>query len=116
MLSLRIDRFEFEDPASEQMLEIDISRQSKYPFPDAESFVREAVSAHAAANLAESRPFYMISGRAKVSEYLKRFANIEVPLHADWATYLMAEPDWDQVHLVICAPGVFIRYHWSTSA
>lgn len=116
MLSIRVDSFEFDDPASEQVIEIDTSRQSKYLLPDVEAFVRVAISDHAAANLAAPRPFYSIPGRVQVTEYLKRFAGIDVPLHVDWVTYPIEEPDWNQVHLVICAPGVFIRYHWSTSA
>ncbi|WPH17287.1 hypothetical protein [Variovorax paradoxus] len=38
MLSLRIDQFEFDDPGSEESLEIDVSGQSRFPHPDVKAF------------------------------------------------------------------------------
>jgi hypothetical protein len=38
---------------------------------------------------------------------LKQFAGVDVPVHCDWPTYELEKESWDQVHLVICAPGVF---------
>lgn len=116
MLSVRIDQFEFDDPGSEEAVEIDVSRQSKSPYPDVTSFVRATVGVLAATTLAEPKPFHLVHDRRQISEYVKRFANIDIPLHADWLTYQLATESWDQTHLAICAPGIFIRYHWSTSA
>lgn len=114
MLSLRIDQFEFDDPGSEEALEIDVSRQSSFPHPNVQAFVRSVVGVDAA--LPEPQPFYRVHGRGQVSEYIKRFANIELPLHCDWPTYNLVAESWDQTHLVICGVGMFIRYQWSTSA
>lgn len=114
MLSLRIDQFEFEDPGSEESLEIDVSRRSKFPHPDMGAFVGTAIGVQAASALPVPSPFYSYSGKRQVSEHIKRFAHIDIPLHADWPTYILST--WDQIHLVICSPEQFIRYQWSTSA
>ncbi|MFH1814668.1 MAG: hypothetical protein ABIF28_10965 [Pseudomonadota bacterium] len=116
MISLRIDQFEFDNPGSEEALEIDVSRQSNFPHPDVGAFVGATVGVQAASTLAEPKPFYLVSSRGQVSEYVKRFANIEIPLHAEWLTYTLVTESWDQTHLAICGPGIFIRYQWSTSA
>lgn len=116
MLSLRIDQFEFDDPGSEEAVEIDVSRQSRFPHPDVSAFVASTVGVQEAKTLPEPKPFYAVTDRSCVSEYVKRFANIEIPLHADWPTYKLTAESWDQTHLVIIASGIFIRYQWSTSA
>lgn len=116
MISLRIDQFEFDNPGSEEALEIDVSRQSKFPHPDVGAFVASTVGVQAASALAEPKPFYLVSSRGQVSEYVGRFVNIEIPLHAEWPTYTLVAEPWDQTHLAICGPGIFIRYQWSTSA
>ena len=116
MRSLRIDQFEFDDPGSEETLEIDISRRSNFPHPDVGSFVGATVGVQAAQELPEPQPFYAAPSKGQVSEYIKRFADFEIPLHADWPTYTLATESWDITHLVICGPGLFIRYQWSTSA
>jgi len=116
MISLRIDQFEFDDSGSEEALEIDVSRQSTFPHPDVAAFIGATVGVQAASTLAEPKPFYLISSRGQVSEYVKRFANIVIPLHAEWHTYTLATESWDQTHLVVRGPGVFIRYKWSTTA
>ncbi|WP_124543775.1 hypothetical protein [Piscinibacter terrae] len=116
MLSLRIDQFEFDDPGSEESIEIDLARQSKFPNPDVVTFITSTVGVQVATTLPEPKPFYFVSDRSRVSKYIKRFANIEIPLHADWLTHQLTADSWDQTHLVISAPGIFIRYQWSTSA
>ncbi|MGJ7527470.1 hypothetical protein [Variovorax sp. GB1P17] len=116
MLSLRIDQFEFDDPGSEESLEIDVSSQSRFPHPDVKAFVRSTVDVSHASALDEPMPFYRVADRACVSDYLKRFAKVDVPPHCDWPTYLLSKDSWDETHLVICGPTTFIRYHWSSSA
>lgn len=116
MLSLRIDQFEFDDPGSEEAVEIDVSRQSNFPHSDIAAFLKETVGIQVASALAEPNPFCKVPDRERISEYLKRFANIEIPLHAQWPTYELATEDWDQTHVAICGPKFFIRYQWSTSA
>jgi hypothetical protein len=116
MISLRIDQFEFDNHGSEEALEIDVSRQSKFPHPDVGVFVGTTAGFQAASTLVEPKPFNKLSSRAQVSEYVKRFANIAIPLYAEWPTYMLATESWHQIHLVICGPGLFIRYQWTTSA
>lgn len=116
MRSIKVDQFEFENSGSEESLEIDISQQSPFPHPEVQAFVASTIGVAAASSLGEAVPFYRIPCRSQVSEYLRRFAEVDVPLHIDWPTYELEDVLWDQVHLVICAPGMFIRYHWSTSA
>lgn len=116
MHSIRIDQFEFDDPGSEEAIEIDVARPSKFAYPNVSAFVGAVVGIVAAAALVEPEPFYRVFDRSRTSEYLKRFANIDVPLHADWPTYKLETESRHQTHLVICAPSMFIRYQWSTSA
>jgi hypothetical protein len=114
--SIKIDQFEFDDPGSEESLEIDLSRKSRFPHPDVKAFVASAVGVAAASSLGNPVPFYSNSHRSQVAEYLKRFAGVDVPTHCDWPTYELEKESWDQAHLIICTPGVFVRYQWSTSA
>lgn len=82
MRSIRIDPYAFDNPASEASLLIDLSRPSEFPHPDVKAFVGAVVSAAAASSLHDSIPFYRISQREKVSEYLKCFASMDLPVHA----------------------------------
>jgi len=116
MRSYRVDQFEFDDPGTEEAVEIDVSRKSVFPHPNVRSFVGSAVSVQAAEKLPEPTPFNVVHGRAEVCRHVKRFASIEIPLDADWLTYRLATDRPDEILLVICAPGMFIHYHWSTSA
>ena len=116
MISLRIDQFEFDDPGAEESVEIDVSRPSRFPHPDVIAFVAATVGVQAAKALADPIPFHAVDARSQVSGYVKRFANIDTPLHADWLTYQLAPESWDETHLVVHARGVFIRYQWTTSA
>ncbi|WP_143129141.1 hypothetical protein [Variovorax sp. PDC80] len=43
MISLRIDQFEFDDPGSEESLEIDVSGRFKFPHPNVKAFVESTV-------------------------------------------------------------------------
>jgi hypothetical protein len=116
MLSLRIDQFEFDDPGSEESLEIDVSRPSRFPHPDVKAFVGSTVDFSLAPTLDEPIPFYRVADRTRVGNYLRRFAKVDVPPHCEWPTYLLSSDSWDETHLVICGPTAFIRYRWSTSA
>ena len=116
MRSIKVDQYEFENSGSEESLEIDLSQKSQFPHPEVRAFVGSTVGVAAASSLGESAHFFQSANRWQVSEYLKRFAGIDVPVHSDWPTYELEKESWDRVHLVICAPGVFIRYQWSTSA
>ncbi|MCT8176346.1 hypothetical protein [Variovorax sp. CY25R-8] len=116
MFSLRIDPFEFDDPGSEESLEIDVSGRSKFPHPDVKAFVKSTADASQALTLEESVPFYRVEDRWRIAEYLNRFARIDVPPHCDWPAYLLSRELWNETHLVICTPMKFIRYRWSTTA
>ena len=116
MRSLQIDQFEFDDPGSEEHLEIDFCRQSSFPHSNVSAFVGSVVGVEAASALGDPTPFFRIAHRSQIGEYVKRFTNIDIPLHAEWPTYPLAAESWDEIHLVICGPDFFIRYHWSTSA
>ena len=116
MLSYRVDQFEFDNPSTEEVVEIDVSRQSVFPHPDVSSFVGAVVSVQAAESLPEPTPFNVVHGRAEVRQHVKRFADIEIPTDVAWPTYRLDTHSPDEVLLVLCAPGFFIRYQWSTSA
>jgi hypothetical protein len=116
MRSIKVDQFEFDDPGSEESLEIQVSRRSQFPHPDVKSFVGSVVNVHVAASLPEPVPFFKVGGRNQISEHLRRFANLDAPLHCDWPSYRLASESSDEVSLIICAPNAFIRYCWSTSA
>ena len=116
MLSLCLDQFEFEDSGSEEALETDAARQSRFPHPDVASFVGAVIGIAAAASLPEPKPFFRVARRSTAGDYLRRFAQLDVPPRCDWPTCEFDEGSWDEVHLVICGPGVFIRYRWSATA
>lgn len=116
MLSIRIDQFEFVYPDAEEKLEIDVSKRSRFPHPDVKAFAGSTIGVPAASALPEPVPFYRMAERGSISEYLERFARIDVSRHCDWATHILSEGSWDEVHLIICMPDAFVRYHWSTSA
>ncbi len=116
MRYINIDQYEFDDSSSEESLEINLSRRSHFPHTDLSAFVVSTVNLAAASSLDEPMPFYKTPSRSQVAEYLKRFANLDVPVHSDWPTYKLERESWDQVHLVICSPEFFIRYQWRTSA
>jgi hypothetical protein len=100
MRSFRIDQFEFESPGSEEAVEIDIARQSS-PYPDIGSFIGATVGVDAAAALVEPTPFHLMPDRVLVSEHIKRFANIEIPLHSAWLTYQLTADSSDDTHVAI---------------
>jgi len=116
MRSIRLDQFEFDDSGSEEALELDISRQSTFPHPTPHAFVQSTLGVEAAASLGNPQPFFRVPGRGQVSEYLKRYADIDIPPHSDFSTYVLNADSWAGEHLLICGHGVFIRYAWSTSA
>lgn len=110
-----IDQFEFEDSQSEEALEVIAAIQSDFPFSDVAKFVATAVGEQAARNLVQPSPFDERSGGATVRKYLERFTGLSLPSPCNWPTHVISD-EWNECHLVICGPGQFISYRWSTSA
>ncbi len=112
MRTLVIDQFEFENPSTEEHLEVATARRSDFPFPNLGSFARtqgfEGV-------LPDAVPFNELFGSRREIEYLRRHAGITVPEPCLWACReLPAGPD--SRHLLLESEDGFISYRWSTSA
>ncbi len=92
-----------------------VAAKRDYPFPDVRSFVASAAGVKAAECLGPAEPFHEWFGYGMVRGYLARFAGVVVPQPCNWATFVLNqdETDWDGVFE---APGLFIRYHWFTTA
>jgi len=115
MRTLVFDQFEFDVPDSEESLELWIAAKRDFPFPDVRSFVAAATGAKAVEALGPSEPFSEHFGAGMVRSYLARFAGIVVPQPCDWPTYVLKQ-DNDEWDGVFDAGGMFIRYHWCTTA
>jgi hypothetical protein len=115
MRTLTFDQFEFNPPDSEENLHLWIAAKGDLPFPDVRSFVASAMSVEAASALRWPIPFSDSFGYGMVREYLLRFAGVAVPPACVWPTYLLLDDDqeWDGVFE---ADGLFIRYHWWSTA
>ncbi len=57
MRTWSLDQFEFDDPASEEALDIAVAKRSKFPFPDVGEFVASAVGVDASRQLPQPMPF-----------------------------------------------------------
>ncbi|WP_109127371.1 hypothetical protein [Dyella sp. C11] len=115
MRTVTVDQFEFEDPQTEEHLEIAIASRARFPFPDAESFLLSRVESEVIAKAGDTVKFDASLGYGLVREYLQRFAGIELPVDCAWPTHVLEDgPDtWE---LVLTAPDSFIHYVWTTSA
>ena len=115
MRTLTFDQFEFDPPDSEETLHLWIASKSDFPFPDVRSFAAAAVSVEAAPALCQPVPFSDSFGYGIVRGYLPRFAGVTVPPSCTWPTYLLLDDvqEWDGVFE---ADGLFIRYHWWSTA
>ncbi|MBI1322715.1 hypothetical protein GC170_05970 [bacterium] len=116
MRSLYFDQFEFDEPASEECLRIDISHQSRDPLPEIGAFVAKILGDEAALALGDPIPFNRVDGRGQVCEHMKRFADIDIPEHVEWPTYCLVSGSWNEMHLVVCGTAFFIHYYWTTTA
>lgn len=118
MKTLVIDQFEFDNFASEESLEINVASR-RYPsanqFNELAEFVAACVGSEAAANLGPPRTYEDHASCSSISNYLKRFASIDVPIPCDWRMYVLYVDDleWDGV---LETPTLFIRYHWASTA
>jgi hypothetical protein len=115
MRTVSIDQFEFDNPSSEESLEIAVSKRSSFPFPDVQSFV--AARRHTQSNKPLGKPvaFDGKFGYGLVREYLQRFAGVSIPVLCTWPTYILADGEGES-ELIMCAPDHWIHYRWATSA
>jgi hypothetical protein len=115
MRSWVVDQFEFEEPHTEERLEIHAARRSAFPFPDPASFVAASAGARNAQSLASSVPFAERFAYGMVRNHLLRFAGLELPHQCEWPTFVLSDGP-DEWHLILCGPDQFISYCWSTTA
>lgn len=112
MRTIIIDQFEFENPSAEERLEVTTARRSDFPFPSLNSFA----FAHGFEGvLPDSVPLGDLPGSQSVTEYLRRYAGIEVPEPCLWACRELPSGHDDRRLLLETEDG-FISYKWSTSA
>ncbi len=115
MRTWTIDQFEFEDPQSEEMLEVAIASRGRFPFPSVAEFVAAAVGQDAARSLLDAIPFDERMCNGMVREYLDQFTGTPLPSPCEWPTHVLSD-EWNECHIILSAPEKFISYCWSTSA
>lgn len=118
MRRLVYDQFEFDTFASEESLEIHIASRttgSVVQYRELHEFVTASVGGDVFDKLGPALDYNDLASCSSVREYLKRFAQIDVPDPCEWKTYVLYEDDleWDGIFE---APRMFIRYHWSSTA
>ncbi|MEX1231263.1 MAG: hypothetical protein WEB58_13540 [Planctomycetaceae bacterium] len=118
MRKLYFDQFEFDSSSSEESLEIHVALKQLQPqkqFDDLQSFAHASAGESASVNLGKLVPYQDLAGFSSIREYLKRFANINVPDPCDWQMVVLNEDDlyWDGI---LDSPDYFIRYQWSSTA
>lgn len=112
MRTIIIDQFEFENPSTEERLEVTTARRSEFPFPNLSSFA----NAHGFEGLLpEAVPFGDLPGSQSEIGYLRRYAGIEVSEPCLWACRQLPSGE-DARHLLLETEEGFISYKWSTSA
>jgi hypothetical protein len=110
-----MDQFEFEEPQSEEMLEVAVASRSGFPFPSVAEFVACAVGQQAARALIAATPFEGLSEKSTVRKYLGQFTNVQLPSPCEWPTYVLRDV-WNECHYILCSPNGFVSYRWTTSA
>lgn len=135
MRTIEVDQFEFDDPQSEEHLEIATSRRSEW-VPTIAVFACEvgykAVDApptpkgrvdivaylnQSAPSLPASDPLCEVHGHRKVLLHLKQFAGIDAPEPCLWASWIMPSNErYAEENLLIETEDGFVSYKWSCSA
>ncbi len=115
MRTWTIDQFEFEDPQSEEMLEVAVASRTAFPFANVAEFVAVAVGQQAARDLSDATPFEELSEKSTVQKYLGQFTTIELPSPCEWPTFILSD-EWNERHFILCSPEGFVSYRWTTSA
>jgi hypothetical protein len=108
---LTFDSYEFDNPSSEETLELAIA--SKRHVRSITDFLPMFVTG--AVTERTMIPLKKLFRSATVGSYLCRFAGIEVPQDCDWPAVILND-SWDDLDVVMEAPGDFIRFHWWTTA
>jgi hypothetical protein len=114
MLVISASAYEFENPSTEESVEISIAKVGQ-PSADVHGFVAAAVDVASTSRLEQPSPFQEHFGYGLVREYLAKFAHFQVPKPCTWPTYVLVDGP-DEWHIVMCAPEHFISYRWETSA
>ena len=115
MKIVAVDQFEFENPATEEFVEIAVARKSSFPIPSVSSFVGARLGVEASLQLPDSVPFDQCSGSQVARQHLLNFAQFSLPQSCSWPTHTFSLGP-DEWHLVVCAPEQFVHYRWRTSA
>ena len=115
MKTLVFDQDEFDDPASEQRVEIAISHRKGFPHPTMAKFADAVVGAGWGAKLTAPKAFSAIPTFAGDAEYLTRFSEITVPKNCNWPCVIVSD-EWNERHLLLDLGHAFVSYRWSTSA
>jgi hypothetical protein len=121
---LYFDQFEFNSFSSEEILEIHIGAkhsQGITKFTDVIAFAQDSQARRVnhnpgdATHVGSPRPYVDTASYSSIRQYLKRFADLDVPDPCDWLVYVMYEDDleWDGI---LETPTHFIRYHWESTA
>jgi hypothetical protein len=114
MRIVSVDQFEFDNPTTEESLEIAIARKGDFPFLEVMAFIRTRAPLTKPDIPVEPVSFDEKLGYGMVREYAKRFAGISIPTPCDWPTYVLQDGP-DEWELIICASDHFIHYRWATT-
>lgn len=136
MKTIEVDQFEFDNPQTEEHLQIATARRSEW-VPTVAAFAASVgcgnlspailpkgrvddlagALAGLAPTLPASQPLNAILGHRQVLSYLKRFAGIDAPEPCDWACWPIPNDEhFIEEKLLIETDDSFISYKWSTSA
>ena len=84
-------------------------------YHNVEEFIAETIGPGSVADLSEFTEFNDRGLYSQVREYLKRFANIEVPNPCNWKTCVLFQDDLE-FDAIFVTPQEFICYYWLSTA
>jgi hypothetical protein len=103
------DQYEFDDPSSEEALELAVS-SSRQVWPLAAFLAVCGASERVGRPLPAGWPRW-----AEVAAAVRKRAGVDLPA-AEACEVVLLSDDWDDVELAVVAGSVLVWYHWWTTA
>lgn len=118
MRTFIFDAFEFDEPHSEQRLEVAISRRSDWPHSKVEDFVGDVARCAGTpepALLPAPVSFVSSPTFSTVSRQLERFSLLNVPFDCRWRCFVIAD-EWNDLRVVLDTGDLFVSFKWDNTA
>jgi hypothetical protein len=116
MKTLIFDQYEFENWASEELLEISIAKRHEFAIESLDHFAAIMLRHHnAPLPLPAATRFSSLSTFSEDVRYLRDYAGIPVPDNCDWQCHVISN-DRNDRHLIFDLGDLFISMNWSMSA